>query len=43
MIAFFAPAMSLLLYAGVAAIWLLPDRRVAHLANGQRHGEAGAD
>lgn len=42
-IAFFAPVVSLLLYAGVATVWLLPDRRVVHLANGQRHGEPRAD
>jgi len=38
-VAFFAPAVSLALYAGVAAFWLLPDRRVVHLADGVRHGQ----
>jgi uncharacterized membrane protein len=38
-VAFFAPAVSLALYAGVAAIWLLPDRRVVHLADGVHHGQ----
>ncbi len=38
-IAFVAPMVSLGLYALVAAMWILPDRRVAHLANGVRHGQ----
>jgi uncharacterized membrane protein len=38
-IAFFASAVSLALYALVAAMWILPDRRVAHLADGVRHGQ----
>lgn len=38
-IAFFAPVISLALYALVAAMWILPDRRVAHLADGVRHGQ----
>lgn len=39
-IAFVAPAISLALYALVAAMWILPDRRVAHLANGAGHGQS---
>ena len=36
-IAFVAPWVSLGLYAVVASMWILPDRRVAHLSNGERH------
>lgn len=40
-VAFVAPAISVTLYALVAAMWILPDRRVAHLANGVHHGRPG--
>lgn len=30
-LAFVAPALSLVIYAGVAATWLIPDRRIEHL------------
>ncbi len=36
-VAFAAPAVSLALYAAVAGVWMLPDRRIVHLADGERH------
>jgi len=42
-IAFFAPAVSLALYALVAAMWILPDRRVAHLADGMGRGQSNQE
>jgi uncharacterized membrane protein len=36
-VAFVAPAVSLVFYAAIAGFWMLPDRRVVHLVNGERH------
>jgi uncharacterized membrane protein len=37
-LALVAPMVSLALYALVAAVWIYPDKRVVHLADGVRHG-----
>ncbi|MEH0199227.1 TMEM175 family protein [Caulobacter sp. CCNWLY153] len=37
LVAIVSPTASLALYVAVAALWLLPDRRVAHLADGRHH------